>query len=227
MLNEREIQKIRNVLIVAEQGTTKMRYKDVYIYRDGPAQVRQITLSIGFTQYGNLGRVLYEYVARGGLFAKDIKPFVDRMKESSTAYNQTLIGLLKAAGDDPIMQRVQEEMFAKLYLGPGISWAEGEGMVLPLSNMIVCDSYLHSGSILQFLRDRFAATTPKRGGDEKIWIKQYTEARHNWLAKHSNQLLRNTIYRTGYYKELIASHDWTLDKYHLVAMNGVKPLAVG
>ena len=63
MLNEREIQKIRNVLIVAEQGTTKMRYKDVYIYRDGPGQVRQITLSIGFTQYGNLGRVLYEYVA--------------------------------------------------------------------------------------------------------------------------------------------------------------------
>jgi chitosanase len=203
-----------------------MAYSDVYIYRDGPGGVRQITLSIGFTQYGNLGPLVAAYAERTGKFSQQINKFVGRMREADLVNNAEFINLLKEAGEDPVMQQTQEELFDKFYLTPGVKWAADQGFVLPLSNLVICDSYLHSGSILPTIRSRFPAKTPTNGGQEKAWISQYTDARQNWLANHSNTLLHVTVYRTKYYKELIATDDWELDGYSKIAMNGIKPLAV-
>lgn len=227
MISQLDIAKIRNVLIVAEQGQQRMAYGAVYIYNDGPNNVKQLTLSIGFTQYGgNLGKVLKAYGDAGGKLSEELAPFATKMSDPETVRNARLINLLKEAGSDPVMQRVQEEMFDRLYLDKAIIWGENEGFTLPLSFLIIADSFLHSGSILQSIRNKFPEKTPAHGGNEKIWITQYTNARHDWLANHSNQLLHNTIYRTKYYKVLIANDDWQLDTYYTVAMNGVKPLAV-
>lgn len=59
-----------------------------------------------------------------------------------------------------------------------------------------------------------------------MWIVSYIEVREKWLATHSNKLLRNTVYRTKYYRELAALEDWKLMEHHKIAMNGVKPLLI-
>ena len=223
-MTEIEIAKIKNVLNIAEQGTQSIPYGKVEVMPDGPKGINQITLSVGFTQYGgNLGKVIDEYLVRGG-----VQTGLGRYKmgDSGLAYNSTFKGLLKLAGNDPIMQSVQEELYVSLYIGPAIKWGESEGFVEPLSFLVICDSFLHSGSILTFLRNRFTERTPKWGGDERAWIIAYIDVREKWLATHSNKLLRNTTYRTRYYRELANLGDWGLLEHHKLAMNGIKPLLI-
>jgi hypothetical protein len=50
--------------------------------------------------------------------------------------------------------------------------------MLPLSMLVVYDSFIHSGSVPMFLRKRFIERPPANGGDEKKWIGSYVEVRH-------------------------------------------------
>jgi len=94
--------------------------------------------------------------------------------------------------------------------------------LLLLANQLteVYDSFIHSGSIPDFLRKRFPATLPVKNGVEKDWIKQYVDTRHEWLSQHSKKILQGTIYRTQCFKNEIARDNWALAKVPIVA-NGV------
>jgi chitosanase len=226
MIEELNIKRIKNVLCIAEMGTQTIPYEKVEVMNDGPGERAQVTLSIGFTQFGgNLGKVIEEYRKRTGVYARELSNW--SMDSSSTAASGVFREQLKKAGlEDPIMGQVQEDLFISLYLGPAFEWAEKEGFTKPLSYLVVADSYLHSGSMLDFLRQRFTERTPKNGGREEVWISSYVKVRQEWLANHKIKLLRNTIYRTKYYNQLIANEDWELEEYHTIAMHGTKPLAV-
>lgn len=226
MIDDLNVKRIKNVLCIAEMGTEIIPYHKTEVMNDGPDQRPQVTLSIGFTQLGgNLGKVIAEYKKRGGKFGDALSGY--NMQAASTTSSGMFRDLLKKAGlDDPIMAEVQEELFVSLYLDPTFKWAENEGFIMPLSYLVVADSFLHSGSILGFLRSQFAEKTPRNGGREEVWICDYTKARESWLANHSMKLLRNTTYRTKYYNKLIAVGDWDLDICHMLAMNGTKPLPV-
>ncbi|MEK7720386.1 MAG: chitosanase, partial [Bacteroidota bacterium] len=113
--------------------------------------------------------------------------------------------------NDPVMQQVQDRFFDLRYFQPAMQWMDDNGFSLPLSALVIYDSYIHSGSIMMFLRKRFPERTPKNGGDEKIWISQYVDTRNSWLSTHSSQLLRNTVYRTGCLEIEIARNNWYLD----------------
>jgi chitosanase len=222
-MTELEIKKIKNVLNIAEQGTQTIPYGKVEVMPDGKGGRNQVTLSVGFTQDGgNLGKVIDRYVSEGGIYAKELSSY--SMSNSGLSYNATFKGLLVKAGGDPTMQRIQEELYTTLYIGPAIKWGESEGFVEPLSFLVICDSFLHSGSMLTFLRNRFSEKTPKWGGSEPVWIAQYIDVREKWLATHSNKLLRNTVYRTNYYRQLVNLGDWGLLEHHKLAMNGTKPM---
>jgi chitosanase len=226
MVDEKTLNRIRNVLTVAEQGVQTIPYGKVEVMADGPGGKKQITLSIGFTQYGgNLEKVLRVYVANpNSKYGEELSQFTSLMKDPNTVNNSVFKNLLRSAGEeDPIMGKVQEGMFSELYLTPALKWGEKEGFVEPFSYLIICDSYLHSGSIMSSLRNKFSETTPVQGGNEKKWTSQYLNARHNWLTNHTNKLIRASSYRTKYYKELLALDDWQLDAMHTIAMNGVYP----
>jgi chitosanase len=213
------------VLCLAEMNTQTMPYDKTVVMNDGPNQIPQVTLSIGFIQYGSLADVLAEYRRRGGVHAAALDRFP--LKSRATTNNMAFRDLLsRAARDDQVMRDAQDYVFQTKYLDRAFRWAEKDGFELPLSYMVIADSFLHSGSILTFLRNRFAERTPAHGGDEKKWISEYVKARHQWLATHSRNLLRNTIYRTKYFSELLAMNDWDLNRYHTVAMNGTLPIAV-
>ncbi|MEQ9498050.1 MAG: chitosanase [Deltaproteobacteria bacterium] len=204
---------VSRVLAAAENSDPDGDPSGVYVLRDGKNRRKQITLGIGFTEdSGNLRKVVEAYVAAGGQFADQMRPFIDRIGATpNLSGNAEFKGLLKTAGrQDPLFAEVQREKFVDIILEPARDFCEREGLEEPLSFLVVADSYLHSGGILSFLRNRFPERSPADGGNERVWIEQYVDTRHDWLANHSNALLRNTIYRTRALTQQIDRGNWDL-----------------
>jgi chitosanase len=211
-------QKIIQVVNVFETGTAAGNYALIAIFADGPAgsdgkPIKQITYGRSqTTEFGNLKTLLQQYIAAGGAFAAQLQPFINKIgKKPSLCTDTTLLQILKAAGStDPIMKATQDSFFDILYYQPAAKWFSGMKFTTALSQLVIYDSFIHSGSVPGFLRERFAESVPVNGGDEKKWIQQYVNARHNWLASHSRKILRKTIYRTQCFKNAIAKNNWDL-----------------
>jgi chitosanase len=215
---------IRRTLSVAETGKPEWDPSAVYIYSDdnrfSPPR-KQITLSIGFTEGGgNLKKVLTRYTTKGGKI--DFGQYLPTLGSGPTRANDgKFIGLLKEGGKESVMAEAQSEMFDSLYLGPAFAWAKRYGFTLPLSFLVIADSFLHSGSMLPFLMNSFPEKKPVDGGDEKKWIKSYLDARKKWLAGHSNKILNKTVYRANCFLEELARDNWMLATSPIV-MNGTR-----
>jgi chitosanase len=118
-------------------------------------------------------------------------------------------------------------VFEEKYLGPAFRWAKEKGFNLPLSFLVIADSYLHSGSMLQFLMAESPEKKPVNGGDEKAWIGAYLRARRKWLAGNSNPVLRTTVYRADCYLAEIERDNWELIQSPIVINGtGVRPAQV-
>ena len=68
------------------------------------------------------------------------------------------------------MAEAQNEQFNKVYLEPAFDWFTKNGFTLPLSFLVISDSYLHSGGIRAALRSKFKESPPAQGGAEKAWV---------------------------------------------------------
>ncbi len=214
---------MRKVINVFENDSQSPNtdYSTIYIYPDGPGDRRQITLGFGITEYGNMKKLVQNYINDGGKFADEFSKYVNKIGTTALVDSQEFRALLKKASkEDLIFRKAEDKIFEDKYFAPALAFFEKNGFKEPLSLMVILDSYIHSGSVPDFLRSRFPASVPARGGKEKDWIGQYVEARHNWLANHSRKILRGTIYRTRFHKTQIANNNWDLDPPFVV--NGVK-----
>ena len=206
---------IRRILSVAETGKPEWDPSAVYIYADdnrwSPPH-RQVTLSIGFTEGGgNLKKVLQRYILKGGALSGAFATYLPTLgNQPSRAGDAKFISLLKSAGVEPAMKGAQTEMFDELYLEPAFTWAADNGFTLPLSYLVIADSYLHSGSMLPMLMNRFREPRPSKGGNEQVWIRDYLRVRTNWLKGHSNKILNKTIYRANAYLAQLDRDNWML-----------------
>jgi len=173
------------------------------------------------TEFGHLKVLLTDYVNRGGMFAVTFAPYLNMIgKKPSLAADAVFCDTLKKAGkNDPVMKICQDRLFETKYYQPALGWFNVHGFKMPLSLLVIYDSYIHSGSILSFLRNRFAALVPSNGGDEKEWIQNYVNVRHQWLANHSNPVLHPTVYRTNCFKDQIQNNNWDFTK--TIKANGV------
>ena len=129
--------------------------------------------------------------------------------------------IITTAQTDKDFREAEDFVYDSLYWNKGVEWFTNNGFTLPLSLAVIQDSILQSGSILQFLRDRFSEKTPNNGGSEKAWIEQYVKVRQEWLANHKNRVLNGTIYRTKFFLKEIEKDNWNLDKFPIYP-NGVK-----
>ncbi len=118
------------------------------------------------------------------------------------------------------MREIQDAFFDEQYFQPALEWADVNQFTLPLSALVIYDSFVHSGGIFGFLRKRFPEVPPAQGGDERVWIRQYVDTRQNWLATSPKKLLRGTVYRTECLKRQIARDNWALSQMPIDA-NGV------
>lgn len=212
-------QKIQKIVKCFETGTPEGDYGEVSIFNDGPNGIKQLSYGAQqTTQYGHLPELLRKYVENKGKYSAEISSKLPLKADSWK--DKSLITTLKGSGSDPIMVKCQDDLFETKYFAPAMRWADENGFKENLSLLVIYDSFIHSGCILSFLREKFSAKTPKNGGSERDWISQYIDVRHNWLENHSNKILRKTIYRTNNMKKAIAAKDWNLDLTFVA--NGVK-----
>jgi len=203
---------IERVINTFETGTPDGNYSTISIFNDGPHNIRQITYGRSqTTEYGHLKELVQKYVDAGGTFSEDLRPFLGRIGNIPLTDNTDFKALLRnAAKQDQVMRDSQDEFFDEAYFAPAIKWADDRGFTLPLSALVIYDSFIHSGSILGVIRSKFAEKPPASGGDEKAWIKAYVNARHNWLANHPRKVVQGTVYRTKCFKNEIQRDNWDL-----------------
>lgn len=212
---------IKQILLAFEQSSTKIKYNEIYEYEDGPNHVKQITVSFGITEYGNLQNLLKSYCSKNGTYSSEFSDYIPLIGSKPLASNQDFIKLLKESASDPIMQETQEEAFDTMYINPAYAFCAKNEITENLSKLVICDSYLQSGSILSTIRNMFSESLPSNGGDEKSWIKQYCDSRRSWLANHSMKILHSTVYRMDFMLARIKNDDWDLSQFPFVA-NDVK-----
>lgn len=216
---------IEQIVNVFETGSVTGDYGAIARFPDGPNGVRQVTYGRSqTTEYGKLDDLIDQYARSPGLVSAQLKPFVAKIGVTPLVDDETFLDLLRKAGKDPVMQRVQDEFFDARYFQPAIDWATANGFALPLSALVIYDSFIHSGSIPGFLRKRFPTRVPVNGGAEKGWVSEYVAARDAWLRHHSNALLPKTVYRTECFRNEINRNNWDLAllpiKAHGVAVSG-------
>ncbi|MBB4804820.1 chitosanase [Chryseobacterium defluvii] len=222
MITAPQKSKILQVINVFETGSKEGKYDTLVIYADGKNGSRQITYGRSqTTEQGNLKALIEMYISKNGLFSDQFRTFVSLIGKQSLVDNTVFKNLLRrSAREDSIMRKCQDEFFDILYYQPALHFFQKNKFTHALSMLVIYDSYIHSGSVPAFLRERFPENTPLNGGNEKKWITQYVNTRHHWLENHSRQILRKTIYRTKCFKNQITDGNWDLSKE--IVANGVK-----
>lgn len=222
MITPTQKTKITRIVNVFETGTPEGKYDALVVYTDGENGSRQITYGRSqTTEQGNLPKLLRLYVSKNGIYKNDLASYIPLIGVQPLCDDASFKFLLrKAAQEDPLMKEAQDEFFDKAYYQPAFKFFKENEFTLPLSLLVIYDSFIHSGGILKFLRQRFSEVPPARGGDEKKWIHFYTDVRHQWLRYHNNPLLRKTIYRTQCFLDQIAGNNWRLEKK--VNANGIR-----
>ena len=217
MITQQNKDKIERIVNVFETGTPDGRYSALVKYKDyKDPETGSLMVQITYgrsqtTEFGNLRPLLKKYIAGNGQYAAILSTYMIKVGEKpSLSTDKAFCDTLKLAGNDPVMHQCQDEFFDSYYYLPALGWFNQMGFTLPLSLLVIYDSHIHSGSVLSFLRERFPESPPAKGGDEKKWITQYTDARHQWLATHKNKLLQATIYRTQCFKDQIKANNWDL-----------------
>ena len=216
-MEQKLIDKIIQVVRYFETGkVTGADYGCISIFNDGPGNRKQVTYGASqTTEYGNLKELIEMYVNAHGQISnlKVYLPKIGDQRLPSLCNDGYFMAMLKNASTDPIMHTVQDAFFMKDYLNPAEEWFTKNGFTLPLSLLVIYDSFVQSGSILQFLRDKFAESTPAAKGDEKVWITDYVNARDTWLRENTQRpILENTHYRPDSFIYAIKEDNWMLDK---------------
>lgn len=216
------------IVNIFETGSIRGNYGDVTLLRGDSGQLTygrsQTTLASG-----NLYLLCKDYSARpDGAYAPKFVPYLPALEACDVALNNNMEfrGLLKDAGDDPVMHEVQDAFFDRVYWDPAIRSADALGAQTALGATIVYDSTVH-GSWAR-IRER----TRQQYGElsaigEKKWMAAYVETRHEWLATHPNTLLHKTVYRMDALAALIRAGNWTLKLPFTVRGLNITPDALG
>ncbi|MCX8030793.1 MAG: chitosanase [Thermodesulfovibrionales bacterium] len=204
---------IQRIINVFETGVPEGKYDKLVIYDDGINGTYQITYGRSqTTEQGNLLKLIEIYIDNNGKFADDFVPYLEKIGKQPLSNDENFKNLLiKAAREDQTMRESQDIFFDGLYWLPALNWLQKNGFELPLSGLVVYDSFVHSGGVPMFLRKRFRESPPSKGGNEKKWITSYVEIRRQWLKYHERTLLRKTIYRTQTFFNEIEKDNWYLE----------------
>jgi chitosanase len=169
---------------------------------------------------GGLAILLNMYIKNEGEYKNEVSEIIPKIGKGILAKTeksyQVIKMLLEKTGKDEIMQKCQDDFFELHYYRRAEYWFSEYGFTLPLSMLVIFDSFVHSGEILPFLRSRFKTLPPNKGGEEKQWILQYCIVRDMWLKNHSNLILRKTTYRTDSFLRCIAQGNWSLQKDYTI-----------
>ncbi len=161
---------------------------------------------------GNLYLLIKAYCAApDAALADGLSPFLARLEDIDLSLDRDMAfrTLLEEAGSDLVMQDVQDRFFDRVYWEPAVKSAAFIDSKTPLGQAAIYDSRIHGS--WHRIRDRTIGlhkTLAEVG--EKPWIERYVKVRRDWLANHSNTLLRKTVYRMDALQDLIDGNRWEL-----------------
>jgi chitosanase len=207
---ERRIMRIVNIL---ESGTPNPDYSRVTILPGDPGHLTYGAVAVNLAS-GDLYSLVKAYVSTPeAAYHLQLKPYLARLeaKDLTLDHDQEFREALRLAGHDPVMQRVQDEAFRRLYFEPAYRSALAIGIKSLLGIAVVYDSRVH-GSWRRF-RDKTSEEiggTPLDGIDERRWIKAYLKVRAEWLRNHNIPVVRRTAYRPEAFLELAEKGNWDL-----------------
>jgi chitosanase len=220
-LQKKTAQAIVNIF---ETGRARGRYGETTVLAGDSGH-----LSYGRSQAtlgsGSLYLLLKNYCeATGARYSAQISPLLERFRrhppDLSLDYDREVRELLHAAGDDPVMQRTQDEFFDRGYWEPALRSAQACALTLPLSFAVVYDSKVHGGfdTVRRRMTGGSAVSPPVKETD---WVAAYVAERKAWLEGCADPLPRTT-YRMKAFGELIGQNKWNLELpmvVHGVALN--------
>jgi chitosanase len=160
---------------------------------------------------GGLALLIEGYCEANGVFADALRPYLPALEacDVSLDTDAALHDVLRRAGADPTMRRVQDGFFDRAYWQPALRSAAAARLCRPLSVAVVYDGLVHGSYERMRRRATQKAGSPERVG-EKRWIAAYVAVRRRWLATHRNPLLRKTAYRMHAFESLMREGRWTL-----------------
>jgi len=212
MLSELQKRTVKAIVNIFETGRVKGDYGKVTLLRGDSGHLTygrsQTTLASG-----NLYLMIKDYCREEGAgLAGDLSPYLGRLEQCDLTldHDYEFRALLNEAGDDPVMQEVQDGFFDRVYWEPCIKSAEYIGAHLPLGVAIIYDSRIH-GSWYRIREKTIAEFGNLADTGEKSWFSHYVDTRYDWLTTHPNQLLRRTAYRMENFQQLIHAGNWDLE----------------
>ena len=212
MLSELQKKAAQAIVNVFETGRPQGDYGKVTYHPQDPGQLTygrsQTTLASG-----NLYLLVRDYCAApDAVFGPNLSLYLDRLanRDRSLNFDERLKALLREAGQDPVMRDCQDRFFDRVYWEPSLTSAKHIHITSALGISVVYDSRVHGA--WQRLRDLTMnhMGSPSQVG-EKAWIEGYVRLRRNWLAQHSNALLRKTVYRMESFQNLMDQDKWGLE----------------
>jgi chitosanase len=212
MLDEMQKKTIQAIVNVFETGKAEGNYGRVTLL-EGDAGHLTYRRSQTTLASGNLALLIQEYCGAAGPAAHGatLRPYVARLaaRDLSLDNDAAFRDLLEKAAGDPVMQRVQDEFFDRLYWVPALHSAQALGIATALGAAVVYDSLVHGAwTKLRDMAD--ASLGPLSSAGEGDWVRQYVALRRGWLANHANALLHHCVYRMDAFESLLAAGNWDL-----------------
>lgn len=203
--------KIQSIVNVFETGDPDGDYSKVSKRYSGPYDTMRLWYGKAQTsQDQHLPALINQYIQAGGECSDEFRGIDWRGPEICT--NEYVVDLLIKAGRDPIMQCIQDEYFDRCYWLPAMEWCIRRNISTAIGKLVVYDSYVHTGKMLNFLLRRCEFKTPDNPNcDERDWIVSYLSVRHKWLGMHDKFYLRSQVNRIKFLEDLVRTRDWNLD----------------
>ncbi len=199
----------RAIINIFETGRVAGNYGSVTLIKGDPGHLTygraQTTLASG-----NLFLLIKAYCDRTDTqFADKLRPFLSALSapDLSLDTNSTLREALHDAGNDPAMQNEQDRFFDEHYLNPACQTAQSRGILLPLGQTVVYDSFIQGG--FSKVAPLVGVSIGVGGVDERQWVEKYVVARRSWLSSLKPPL-PSTVYRMDAFQSLIDGSAWDL-----------------
>ena len=212
MLNELQKRTAQSIVNIYETSSVLGDYGCVTIL---PKDTGHLTYGRSQTTLGsgNLYTLLKRYCDQtNALFAKRLSAWLPQLLAKNIALDADtkLHNVLRAASDDEVMRKTQDEFFDANYWVPAVQAAQRNGIESALGVAVVYDSTVHgSWDFIRKQTNQKIGTIDKLG--EQEWIRQYVNVRREWLANHANSILRGTTYRMDAFKAMVSEGYWNLN----------------
>ena len=158
---------------------------------------------------GNLYVVMSNYCAApGNQYGKDLEPYLERMrvKDITLDGEVQLRAILREAGDDPVMRKVQDDYFDRNFYQPAMAHAKAANLSQALSCAIAYDAAIQGGWFPCSQAVNKGLGPVSETVSEEKWVARYLDERKTYLEGCAP----DTVYRPAAFKTLLDSSNWDL-----------------